>query len=201
LSLSDTLTRPPIQQLRLEKTLVRKTGSGSPQVGSDSNAGDAGGRQVKITTGNTHLKPVLARNIDISIEKYFNDSSYISFNYFVKHYLITIVMLLSLTVNTVIGMTVFQQSEHPVAVADSAHSSKVSHHQGHPHTNDKVAHHDCDEATGCHGDDVCCKTLCDVPCVISPPHIKPVTSDLQNVEVNYHASNPKPSSTVPISPD
>jgi len=109
-------------------------------------------------------------------------------------------ILLSFTVNTVIGMTVFQQSEHPVGVAESTDSSMVSHHQNHPHTNDNVAH-DCDEATGCHDDDVCCKTLCDVPCVISPPHVKPIPPDLQNVDSDYYSSKPKPSSAVPVSPD
>ena len=99
-------------------------------------------------------------------------------------------------------MTVFQQSEHPVGVAESTHSSMVAHHQDHHSDERNNFHpHDCDPETGCHDDDVCCKTLCDVPCVISPPHIKPVTSDLQNVEPNYHASNPKPSSAIPISPD
>lgn len=118
-----------------------------------------------------------------------------------KHYLLTIVILLSFTVNTVIGMTVFQQSEQSVGFAESAHSSMVSHHQDHPDESDNVHSHDCGSEIECHDDDVCCKTLCDVPCVISPPNVKPASQHLKNVKSNDYPSKLRHSSAVPISPD
>jgi len=119
----------------------------------------------------------------------------------VKHYLITIVILLSFTVNTVVGMTVFQQPEHPVGVAESTHSSMVSHHQDHSDESDNFHPHDCNSETECHDNDMCCKTLCDVPCVISPPNVKLVSIYVQSIKSNYYSSKSKHPFDIPISPD
>ena len=118
-----------------------------------------------------------------------------------KDYLLTVAVLLSLAVNTVVGMTVFQQSEPSVRVAENAHSSMVSGHQDHPDESDNAHPHDCGSEIECHDGDVCCKTLCDVPYVILPPNVKPASQHLKNVKSNDYPSKLRHSSAVPISPD
>lgn len=117
-----------------------------------------------------------------------------------KHYFLVIVVLLSLTVNTVVGTTVFQQPEHHVGVAESTHKSMASHHNDGIETVDS-SHDGCEEDTGCHEAEVCCRTLYDAQYVIFIPQLKPLSTSLYSFENSYSSFKPKPYSTVPFSPD
>jgi TonB-dependent receptor len=67
-SYSRSLTRPPVDALRSTTSFL-----GNPKVG-----------QRKVAVGNPALKPYTADNIDLSLEYYYDDGSYVSAGYYRK---------------------------------------------------------------------------------------------------------------------
>lgn len=67
-SYSRTLARPPVDKLRSTTSFL-----GNPKVG-----------QRKVAVGNPNLKPFVSDNIDLSLEYYYGEGSYVSAGYYRK---------------------------------------------------------------------------------------------------------------------
>ena len=119
---SRSLARPPIGSLRSTTDYP-----GNPKVG-----------QRKVTVGNPELKPYISDNIDLSLEYYYDEGSYVSVGYFKK---IVDNFLVSTTTQETVGLrdaylgeraetARAQLEEEGVDVRDPAVHARINTNQG-----------------------------------------------------------------------